>query len=304
MTDNDFLVLDRIQKIRSIIKKYGEETFYISFSGGKDSTVLSYLVDLAIPGNTIPRVYADTGIEYNMVRNFVFDMAKTDKRVCVIKPTVPIKQMLEKDGYPFKSKEHSMYLDIFQRNGETATSNRYLHPADNRKSFGCPEKLKYQFDEGFKLRCSKKCCDRLKKEPMQKWAREHGKKNVILGVMREEGGLRSSAKCIVPYHGGIHFQPMSVLTKEWEDWLITKYHIDICPIYYPPYQFERTGCKGCPYNPHLQDDLDTMKHFFRNEYRQCEVIWKPVYEEYRRIGYRLTGSKVIDGQMSIFDFIN
>ena len=24
-----------------------------------------------------------------------------------------------------------------------------------------------------------------------------------------------------------------------------------------------------------------------NERKQCEFIWKPVYEEYRRIGYRL-----------------
>ena len=24
-----------------------------------------------------------------------------------------------------------------------------------------------------------------------------------------------------------------------------------------------------------------------NERKQCEYIWKPVYEEYRRLGYRL-----------------
>lgn len=40
MTDNEFLLQDRLQKIRQIINKYGEENFYISFSGGKDSTVL------------------------------------------------------------------------------------------------------------------------------------------------------------------------------------------------------------------------------------------------------------------------
>lgn len=47
MTDNEFLLEDRLQKIRQIINKYGEENFYISFSGGKDSTVLSALVDMA-----------------------------------------------------------------------------------------------------------------------------------------------------------------------------------------------------------------------------------------------------------------
>ena len=71
MTENEFLLADRIAKIKSTIEKYGEENFYISFSGGKDSTVLSALVDIALPGNTIPRVYANTGIEYKLILEFV-----------------------------------------------------------------------------------------------------------------------------------------------------------------------------------------------------------------------------------------
>ena len=71
MTENEFLLADRIAKIKSTIEKYGEENFYISFSGGKDSTVLSALVDMALPGNTIPRVYANTGIEYKLILEFV-----------------------------------------------------------------------------------------------------------------------------------------------------------------------------------------------------------------------------------------
>ena len=69
--DNEFLLMDRIQKIKQIIKQYGKENFYISFSGGKDSTVLSALVDMALPDNTIPRVYANTGIEYRLIVDFV-----------------------------------------------------------------------------------------------------------------------------------------------------------------------------------------------------------------------------------------
>lgn len=44
--DNEFLLQDRLQKIRQIIRKYGEENFYLSFSGGKDSTVLSALCEI------------------------------------------------------------------------------------------------------------------------------------------------------------------------------------------------------------------------------------------------------------------
>lgn len=69
--ENEFLLEDRLQKIRQIVNKYGAENFYISFSGGKDSTVLSALVDMALPNNTIPRVYANTGIEYKLIQQFV-----------------------------------------------------------------------------------------------------------------------------------------------------------------------------------------------------------------------------------------
>lgn len=69
--DNEFLLMDRIQKIQQVIGKYGEENFYLSFSGGKDSTVLSALLDMAVPGNKIPRVYANTGIEYQLILDFV-----------------------------------------------------------------------------------------------------------------------------------------------------------------------------------------------------------------------------------------
>ena len=75
---DEFMLLDRLQKIESVVKSYGEDKFAISFSGGKDSTVLSALIDLALPGNKIPRVYVNTGIELNMIRDFVFDLQKKD----------------------------------------------------------------------------------------------------------------------------------------------------------------------------------------------------------------------------------
>lgn len=83
------------------------------------------------------------------------------------------------------------------------------------------------------------------------------------------------------------FQPLAPISKEWEEWLINEYGIDICDIYKPPYNFVRTGCKGCPFARNLQKELDTLEEFFPQERKQCEIIWKPVYDEYRRIGYRL-----------------
>lgn len=53
------------------------------------------------------------------------------------------------------------------------------------------------------------------------------------------------------------------------------------------YNFTRTGCKGCPFALKLQNELDTLEKFFPAERKQCEALWKPVYEEYRKLGYRL-----------------
>ena len=291
MIDNEFLLFDRLQKIKSVVNQYGEENFYISFSGGKDSTVLSELVDMALPDNKIPRVYANTGIELNMVRDFVLDKAKVDDRIIILKPSVPIQTMLKSEGYPFKSKEHSHVLDIYQRNGMGGkTVPRYL---EAREGYGnryrCPKMLEYQFTKDFKLRISDKCCVKMKEKPLATWAKEHHKPCRMLGIMPSEGGRRATTKCLAFKNGGkiVSFHPLSVVSKDWEDWFISAHNIKICDIYNAPYNFDRTGCKGCPFNIYLQHELDILEEYFPAERKQCETIWKPVYDEYRRLGYRL-----------------
>lgn len=175
ITDHRFMLVDRIQKIRQIIKQYGEDNFMISYSGGLDSNVLSTLVDLALPENTIPRVYADTGIEMSSVRQFVQQKCEEDPRFEIVKPNVPIQQMLKTEGYPFKSKRHCHYVDIYQRHGMTKSSIQYLdlNPDKHWSQWKlCPKVLRYQFTPEFEMRLSNKCCDRLKKDPMTKYQRE------------------------------------------------------------------------------------------------------------------------------------
>ena len=304
--DNEFLLQDRIQKIKQIITQYGIENFYISYSGGKDSTVLSHLIDMAFPDNEIPRVYANTGIELNMIRDFVMNLAKSDDRIQIIRPSIPIKEMLERDGYPFKSKKHAKKLGTYQRCGMTKTAIAYLNPPEDQKTFGCPPKLKYQFTPEFKLKVDYKCCVNLKENPLKEWGKANNKPYSIIGVKHDEGGTRSKAKCLAFIEGKLtNFQPLVPVTDEWEDWFIEKYNVPICDIYKPPYNFMRTGCKGCPFALHLQEELETLEQFFPNERKQCEIIWKPVYDEYRRIGYRLkkTKEQITERQLTIFDFI-
>jgi 3'-phosphoadenosine 5'-phosphosulfate sulfotransferase (PAPS reductase)/FAD synthetase len=119
-------------------------------------------------------------------------------------------------------------------------------------------------------------------------------------MRKEEGGQRASINCVVTDKDNKlkKFHPLLVVSEDWENWFIDQYNIELCKLYNPPYNFKRTGCKGCPFSLDLQNQLDVMKKLLPNEYNQCELIWKPVYDEYRRINYRLRN------QMTIYDFID
>ncbi|MBO7527134.1 MAG: phosphoadenosine phosphosulfate reductase family protein, partial [Clostridia bacterium] len=157
--DYELTLFDRIEVIKTTNKKFDlEHNAYLSFSGGKDSTILHYLLDMALPNNEIPRVYIDTGIEYQMIREFVLEMAKNDKRFVIIKPSQPIKQTLERFGYPFKSKEHSLRVDQFNKGTNAKFIKKYLWQTEYRGKYLCPKILLYQFEETGKYNFSNKCC--------------------------------------------------------------------------------------------------------------------------------------------------
>lgn len=142
------------------------------------------------------------------------------------------------------------------------------------------------------MNISDKCCTEMKEKPLIKWQRDNKKSISIIGLMADEGGRRASAKCTVFKDGKLQvFQPLAKVTKEWEDWFIKEHNIRLCKLYYEPYNFVRSGCKGCPFNLKLEEDLATMQKYMENEYRQCQFIWKPIYDEYRRIGYRLSAEE-------------
>lgn len=289
MTEYELTLADRVGVIKSMNDKYDLlKNSYISFSGGKDSTILHYLVDIALPNNEIPRVFIDTGIEYNAIRKFVMSLAEKDKRFVIVKPSKPVIPTLQEFGYPFKSKQHSHDLSIYQRNGMTKSVRKYLGTEKGNNLIVCPNKLKYQFSEDFKIKVSDKCCLKMKKEPARKWERENHKTIAMTGMRKEEGGNRASLKgCITQIKRKIHFHPLLVVSDEWENEFVEKSNIELCELYKPPFNFTRTGCKGCPFSLSLSKDLETMERLMPSEKKQCELIWKPIYEEYRRINYRL-----------------
>lgn len=55
---------EAIEYIKSVSKKYDIGSMFVSFSGGKDSTVVSNLVIKALGTESVPHIYGDTTLEY------------------------------------------------------------------------------------------------------------------------------------------------------------------------------------------------------------------------------------------------
>lgn len=92
-------------RIRGWVDEYGVDGVYVSFSGGKDSTVLLDIVRKLYP--SVKAVFVDTGLEYPEIRDFV----RTFDNVEWLRPKMNFKQVIEKYGYPFISKEVSECVD-------------------------------------------------------------------------------------------------------------------------------------------------------------------------------------------------
>lgn len=87
------------RRIRDWVNHYGEEGVYISFSGGKDSTVLMHLVREDYPD--IPAMFADVPTQFPELRQF----AQTFDNVDIVRPKISFVEVCEKYGFPLISKE-------------------------------------------------------------------------------------------------------------------------------------------------------------------------------------------------------
>ena len=113
------------QRLREWIRYFGEDGCYLSFSGGKDSSVLLDIAREEYPN--MKALFVDTPTQYPELREFV----KTFDNVDIIKPKISFMEVCKKYGFPLISKEVSecvegarKYLDSLIKNGTILTNER------------------------------------------------------------------------------------------------------------------------------------------------------------------------------------
>ena len=221
----DIKILMSKARIRAWIDEYGEDGVYISFSGGKDSTVLLDLVRQDYPN--VRAMFVDTGLEYPEIRDFV----KTFDNVDIVRPKMNFKQVIEKYGYPFISKEVSHKVGCVMKNPDTSKYRACFDGSRKGSAYNC-EKWKFLLQAPFRL--EHKCCDVMKKEPSKRYEKETGRVK-ITGELANESRLRTTQWIKNGCNGFNLKSPVSKPLSFWteQDILryIKEYNISICSVY-------------------------------------------------------------------------
>lgn len=171
---------------------------YLSFSGGKDSTVLKHIIENTLPYD-IPLVFADTRLEYPEIRKFVRECKDNGDNIEIINPKMLFSDVIKKYGYPVVSKEVArrvQYAKTAIKEGREDTHSDYhklcglfLDNDGNKSRYNC-EKWKFLLDAPFN--CSAECCKIMKKNPFKIYGKETGRVPIV-ATMAEESRLRTQS---------------------------------------------------------------------------------------------------------------
>ena len=91
------------RRIDDWVSEFGEDGVYLSFSGGKDSTVLAHIVRMICGYRNIPLAFVDVPTQYPELKQF----AMTFDNLEILKPKISFAEVCSKYGFPLFSKEIS-----------------------------------------------------------------------------------------------------------------------------------------------------------------------------------------------------
>ena len=283
---------------------YWNGEVYVSFSGGKDSTVLLHIARELYPD--IEAVFVNTGLEYPEIQKFV----KTFDNVTILRPKMRFDEVINKYGYPIISKEVSLAIH-YARQGSVWAKN-YFNGLDGK---GKPHEFKKSMYAKYKpivdmdFKVSDKCCHNMKENPLDDYAKTVGKKP-ITAIMASESKKRETAWLMTGCNAFDGKRPMSKPMSFWTEQDVLQYikenNIPIVSVYgdivykSPDGSMyndslcggklcttgcDRTGCIFCGFGAHLEKGetrFERLKRTHPRQYEYCigggeyvDGVWQP-----------------------------
>lgn len=288
--DLDLKVALTKQRVREWVTAFSTSGVYVSFSGGKDSTVLLHIVRSIYPD--IEAVFVNTGLEYPEIQRFV----KTFDNVTTLYPEKAFKQVITEYGYPFLSKEISYTIEHAKRGAKSCINKMQgLKEYNGKKSRYTLEKYLPLLDVDFKI--SNKCCDIMKKKPAKSFEKRSDK-HPLIATMAIESLVRQNRWLLYGCNSFESDRPTSKPLSFWTEQDVLQYikeeNLPIAPVYgdiaindckYCTTGCSRTGCIFCGFGAHLEKGEGRFEHLKRTHPKQYEFcmcggefvngLWQP-----------------------------
>lgn len=257
--------------IREFVEHFGVDGIYISFSGGKDSTVLIHLCRQLYPD--LVGLYSDTGLEFPEIRDFV----QTFDNITIVTPKMHHREMLKKCGYPVVSKEQAEWIYRIRSGTSSGAIQKAFYGLNldgTPTRFKLSEQWKYLLNAPFNIGSG--CCKEMKLKPIAEYVKKTGRVP-IMGTTASESALRAQKFLQYGFYNleGKKAQctPMSIWTDDdvWE--YIRRFNLPYCKIYDMGY--DRTGCVFCMFGAHLDKEPNRFQKLQRTHPDLWRYCMKP-----------------------------
>lgn len=269
MDDVDFYLID----LKSKFDKIKPNTYYLSYSGGKDSHFLYWFIKEYLKRNDIKIVGINTYMEHHEILKRILKNSDI-----VLLPKMKPFEIKEKYGIPCFSKEQDFYIYYYQnslRKGKkpSKTIQQKIDGTYDKGFSGISKKARDYVKSGNAHNITHLCCHYLKKEPARQFEKESGLKP-ILGIRSNESVLRKRQykSCFTKDK---KFTPIHDLSDELLEKIIKKYNIEVPKVYE---HISRTGCSGCCYGSWRGDTKKELLLITDNQFNFVCDYFKESYD--------------------------